>query len=225
MKTEKQKLARGLRERGYSVREIAARLSVSRSSVSRWVREVPLSAEQQQTLNLRNPAITGHCAGAQTNKKQGEERRKSWRQEGRKQAKAKDPLHMAGCMLYWGEGDKSRNTMGISNSDPQLLRLFLTFLKTCMGVDESAITMRLHVHTDLVSVEESEAFWLRSLGLSHNNLRKAIVNHTSKASKARRSGSLKYGTCRLVVNHTPIVQRIYGALQEYANFQGNNKIF
>lgn len=225
MKPEKQKAARRLRKQGCSVREIAARLEVSRGSVSRWVRAVPLTSDQQRVLKLRNPAVTGHLAGAETNKRKGEERREKWRQEGRLQAKEADWLHVAGCMLYWGEGDKSRNMAGMSNSDPELLKLFLRFLKECMGVEDANISVRLHVYTDRASVEESEAFWLKILGLPPKSLRKTVVNNVSRASKGKRKRSLKHGTCRLLVTKTEIVQKIYGALQEYGAFQGNDSIF
>jgi hypothetical protein len=34
-----------------------------------------------------------------------------------------DSLFIAGCMLYWAEGDKSRNSVRMANSDPEVLRL------------------------------------------------------------------------------------------------------
>jgi hypothetical protein len=40
----------------------------------------------------------------------------------------------------------------------------------------------------------------------------------SKYSKRKRVGRLPYGTCRLSVHSTAIVQHIYGAIQEYAGF-------
>lgn len=36
-------------------------------------------------------------------------------------------LHLAGCMLYWAEGAKSRNTIEFANSDPNMVRLFCRF--------------------------------------------------------------------------------------------------
>lgn len=46
-------------------------------------------------------------------------------------AAERDWLHVAGCMLYWGEGNKGKNDLAITNSDPDLLRLFLRFLREC----------------------------------------------------------------------------------------------
>jgi hypothetical protein len=44
-------------------------------------------------------------------------------------------------------------------------------------------------------------------------------NVYSKHSKKRRKNKLPYGTCRLVVHDTALVQSIYGAIQEYAGFE------
>ena len=45
MKLDEQQKAVALRKRGYSMREISERLHVSKSSVSLWVRSVPLSPQ------------------------------------------------------------------------------------------------------------------------------------------------------------------------------------
>ena len=44
------------------------------------------------------------------------------------------------------------------------------------------------------------------------------MNVYSKYSKRKRVGNLPYGTCRVVVSRTRIVQTIFGAIQEYAGF-------
>jgi transposase len=55
MKTREQEEAQRLRrEEGLSVREIQRRLNVAKSSVSLWVRDVPLTAEQLERLRRSN---------------------------------------------------------------------------------------------------------------------------------------------------------------------------
>ena len=49
-------------------------------------------------------------------------------------------------------------------------------------------------------------------------LRKSTVNVYSKYSKKKRKGRLPYGTVRVCVHSTKIVQQIYGAIQEYGGF-------
>jgi hypothetical protein len=45
------------------------------------------------------------------------------------------------------------------------------------------------------------------------------VNVISKQSQRKRSNILPYGTCRVVVSRTRVVQSIYGAIQEIGGFE------
>ena len=54
-------------------------------------------------------------------------------------------LHQAGCMLYWAEGAKSRNSAKFANSDPPMMLLFRRFLTTALGVDRGEIRMSINV--------------------------------------------------------------------------------
>jgi transposase len=53
MKLELKSKAIGLRETGLSYRQITEQLGVSKSTVSLWVRHVPISREQQDRLKQR----------------------------------------------------------------------------------------------------------------------------------------------------------------------------
>jgi hypothetical protein len=63
---------------------------------------------------------------------------------------------------------------------------------------------------------EVEEFWLDIAGLSRSCLRNSVVNVVSRSSKGKRVNKLPWGTCRVMVNDTLLLQRIYGAIQEYA---------
>jgi hypothetical protein len=49
-------------------------------------------------------------------------------------------------------------------------------------------------------------------------LNRSAVNAYSRASKRRRLGKLPYGTVRISVCDTEVVQTIYGSIQELAGF-------
>ncbi|HEX7144011.1 MAG TPA: hypothetical protein VF225_01770, partial [Gaiellaceae bacterium] len=62
MATERRTKARELpRQQGMSMKAIATEVGASLSSVSRWVRDVELTEEQQTTLELQ--AFNGHVKG------------------------------------------------------------------------------------------------------------------------------------------------------------------
>ena len=66
---------------------------------------------------------------------------------------------------------------------------------------------------------EIEQFWLDQLRLPRTQLRKTILNNYSKHSQKKRKNKLPYGTCKLVLNSTQVVQTIYGSIQEYGGFE------
>jgi transposase-like protein len=218
MKTELRALARRIRaEEGASINEIARRTGAAKSSISRWVRDVELTADQLETLRIR--AYNGHVKGRTMNAALRREARLLAQEDGRLRASRGDPLLLAGCMLYWAEGAKGRNQVRLVNSDPELIRFFVKFLRECFSVDDDEMRLRCNLFADHVERQRDvEQFWLDTAGLPQSRLGRSTVNRYSKYSKKKRQNRLPYGTCELSVSRTRIVQAIYGAIQEYAGF-------
>jgi hypothetical protein len=123
-------------------------------------------------------------------------------------------------MLYWAEGTKGRNSVQMSNSDPELLSFFAGFIRRHFGVEGEGFRIHCNLFADHITHQrEVEQFWLRVLSLPQASLRKSIVNTYSKYSEKKRANKLPYGTCRLAVHSTRIVQTIYGSIQEYGGFE------
>ena len=92
-----------------------------------------------------------------------------------------------GCMLHWAEGSKDRNRVVFTNSDPEMLRAFLRFLRFLRGpceVSDERIGLSINCHLNNgLSLAEIEAWWLAELGLPASALRAATVNRPSSASR------------------------------------------
>jgi transcriptional regulator with XRE-family HTH domain len=218
VKPDKRAEARRLRsERGMALRAIAEQLGVSKGSVSLWVRDIELTAEQQAELLAKNPALNGQMLGMRVRRERCRQRRIEAQDHGRALARQGDPVHRGGCMLYWAEGSKGRNTVQLVNADAGLLETFLTFLRICYAVPDDAVTFSVNCFLgNGITLEQIQHWWLARLALPHSCLRRAVVNRPSSASKRRKGNVLPYGTARLGVHSTFIVQSIYGAIQEYA---------
>jgi hypothetical protein len=146
--------------------------------------------------------------------------RKSYQAEGRALARERDGSYAAGCMLYWAEGDKQRNSVRLSNADPEVLVFFAGFLRTHFGVRDEQMNVYCNLFADHVERQgEIERYWLERLGLPSSCLRKSMVNVYSKYTAKKRSNKLPYGTCKLAVHSTRILQTIYGSIQEYGGFE------
>jgi hypothetical protein len=122
-------------------------------------------------------------------------------------------------MLYWAEGDKARNSVRLANSDPALVRYFAAFLRAYFAVEDERFRVTCNLFADHEPRQrEIEQFWLETLSLSPASLCKSIVNRYSRYSQKKRKNKLPYGTCRVSVHNTEIVQTIYGSIQELGRF-------
>ena len=216
---EREAARRLRRDEGRSIKEIADLLHVSPSSVSRWTADITLAPAFIEALRARNPAVNGRLEGTREQSAAKRAARLAAQERGRQLARNPTRLHLAGCMLYWSEGSKDRTAVMLTNSDPDLLALFVRFLRKCYAVppERIALTVNCHLNNGL-ELAEIEAWWLDRLELPPRSLRKATVNSPSRASRWRRN-VLIYGTARVAVYSTAIVQSIYGAIQEYAGIE------
>jgi transcriptional regulator with XRE-family HTH domain len=221
MKPRQRAAARVLRrEHGLPLGAIAIRLGVAKSSVSRWTRDIELTSEQHAALRALNPLYNPQLRGQQGRRASAMAARSNAQRHGRELARRGDTLHLQGCMLYWAEGAKSRNTVIFTNSDAAMMRLFLLFLRECYGVPDERVGLSVNCYeTNGLRSPEIVEWWLRTLGLPGSCARTPTVNRPSAASKRRRGNVLPYGTARLVAHSTFVVQSIYGAIQEYGGFQ------
>jgi hypothetical protein len=187
-----------------------------------WTSDIGLTAEQQDR-NLRGPEgpLNPDRArrAALTWSRRCREKRAAYQEEGRRRARQGKPLHQAGCMLYWAEGAKARNTVKFVNSDPQMVWFFRRFLTEALAVEVDKIAMSLNVYTtNGLTIEEIERYWLELLELPDTAVRKHTLNHLPTSSSGKAKNKLPFGVCALVVNSSRAVQHIYGAIQEYGGF-------
>jgi hypothetical protein len=207
--------ARRLRaEEGMPMKQIAARLDVSVGSVHLWTKDIEVSPEHERR-NLARARVTASRSWQAKNRA----RRLAFQREGRERARSGDLLHRAGCFLYWAEGAKSRSTVGFANSDVNMVRFFVRFLRESLEVPEGKIRVNFNVYTgNGLSIDQIERYWLNALELDASCLRTHIVNHFPTSSSGKKRNRLPYGVCFVKVHSTRLVQHIYGAIQEYAGF-------
>ena len=208
--------ARRLREmEGLPIKVIAKRLGVSPSSVHLWTSDIEISPEHS-ARNLKRSRTAFAATWAEVHR----ERRRAFQEEGRRRARSDDPLYRSGCMLFWAEGSKDRNQLKMCNSDPHMLAFFRRFLTESIQVDPGTIRIRLHVYLgNGLSLRQIEEYWLNALDLPRSCLRKHSINPLPTSSSGKKRNKLPYGVCTLTVNSTQVVQQIYGAIQEYAEFE------
>ncbi len=85
-------------------------------------------------------------------------------------------LEIAGVMLYWAEGYKSKNAnwVDLANSDPKIIEVFLNFLRKTYEVDERKFRVLLYCYADQ-DVRKLINFWSELTGVPSRQFIKPYI--------------------------------------------------
>jgi hypothetical protein len=141
-------------------------------------------------------------------------KRRHYQEIGRQDASTMPPIHREGCLLYWAEGTKNKESACFTNSDPDMMRFFARFLVECYGLDPNGFKLQLNCYLNNgLTLGDIQEFWKDVVGITNRDyeFQYCTVKDGSNSKRKR----LKYGICQLRVNNVEVVQRIYGSIQEY----------
>lgn len=171
-----------LRRQGFSVEEISMRLAVAKSTAYVWVKDQVLSAVAQDRLMGRG--IHGRAKGAATNRKKRlallRGIQMSVRGEFGQLDVSKKLAKLLCAMLFWCEGNKDLSSVSFTNSDPLLMRTFLTLLRQSFMLDPAKFRVCLHLH-EYHSEKTQKRFWSRIMKIPEKYFMKSYLKpHTGK---------------------------------------------
>lgn len=217
-KFEKRLEARKLRRKGHSIRSIAMRLGVSKSSASVWCKDLKLTPKQKERL-LKNAIKAGHkgrMLGAEMNRRKKEERIAFHRNAGKKTINrlSKRDLLMAGIALYWGEGNKSeKSKLGFANSDPDAVRFMYGWFQKSMGVKKQEFMPRIFINKiHSARITKVIKFWSSLLNLPIEQFGKPVLIKT-RQKKVYENHDNYYGVLALGVKRgTDLKYKILGLI-------------
>ena len=216
MKLNEKIEARKLRLEGCSVLEIAKKISVAKSSVSVWVRDIELTEKQKQLLYLRNKCSLAKLNGAKANHDAAEVRHLKFRHDGYKWAEKDESFRLV-CALYWGEGKRSgrRNSFAVSNADPSMLNMIVNWI--CEQNYKFRFTVQCYLNNGLSESNISE-WWLSKINkLAIENFTKFQICTINRASQQKKIGSLPYGTATVMVHKTELFYNVMGGIDYLRN--------
>lgn len=155
--------------------------------------------------------------GPEAISKRAKEKRLIWLRQGIEDAKnTKDPEHAMGCMLFWAEGGKRRNSVQFTNCDSRMMKFFIDFIRKFYQVDKSSIRIEIRSYVSNKKEEKRiNDFWINTLGLCNENIYRHFIGIDKRGGKCLK---YEYGTCQIRICNTELAQRLYGAIQYYAKF-------
>jgi hypothetical protein len=185
---DKSELGRDLRRPGRSYREITDLIPVKKSTLATWCREVVLSAEQHGAIKARTGSVVGIPRDTQWKRRQEVE---LIRAQASLEAEhlVEDPLWSSGVTLYWGEGFKTQNQLGMANADPYALRMFINWADRYLQ-PSTGFRARLNLHAN--DEPTARVWWASELSLPLSDFTKSFIKPDGTG---HRKNHLPSGVC------------------------------
>jgi len=204
------------RKQGKSYSQIKKILKVSKSTLSLWLRNHPLSEQRIRELRDWNEQRIEKCR--ETKRKKKEQRFKNFYRE---QKRIIFPLnhrelYLVGLFLYWGEGTKSRPTeLSVSNTDPSIIKFFITWFTKLLKIPKEKLKIHLHLYEDM-DIKKEIQFWVKILKMPIKQFMKPYIKKSS--SKAiNHKGGFGHGTCNLRVGNARLSEKILMGIKATAD--------
>lgn len=179
-KSKEKLLAREMRRKGESIREIAKIVEVARSTISTWCRDIELTSEQREVL-IRRDSVggeKGRLIAAELRKAERVSRLEYFANIGLGTVTPPclHELYLIGLALYWAEGSKKRGRVRLCNSDPRLINIYIVWLERCLNVKRSNLTCRVSMNEEhKYRQEEIEKHWSEVVGIPRSQFTKTTL--------------------------------------------------
>lgn len=205
-----------LRKQEMSYSQIKKILKVSKSTLSLWLRDYPLSKERIRELRDCNEQRIERFR--ETMRKKKEKRLKNFYQQEKRFIFPinKRELYLSGLLLYWGEGSKSQLTMlSISNTDPSIVKFFIFWLHKCLGVPKKKLTVNLHLYNDM-NINKEIKYWSEALEIPLKQFTKPYIKKSS-SKRINHKGAFGHGTCQARVCNARLSEKTLMGIKAIAD--------
>ena len=184
-----------LRKMGKSYNEIRMQLKVSKSTLSYWLNDYPLSDEQMKKVRDYNPQRIENFRTTMRLKKVARQEKALERVRKDISKMSKREFFIAGFFLYWGEGTKiGRGEVCLANTDPTMVRCFIRWLKI-LGVSKDKLRIQLSLYKDM-DISHEIRYWSKELDVSLHQFRNPYIKESSLIDITYRNG-FGHGTCNV----------------------------
>lgn len=202
-----------LRKQGKTYSEILKVIPVAKSTLSDWLKSVSLGFVQKQRITQKK--IEAQMKGAKARHDQRVEKQNYLIQNAQNEILkiSNRELWLIGVALYWAEGTKEKESrpgcgVSFSNSDPEMIRLFIKWLKECVHVSSENISADIYIHEshkatiDLVIKKWSDILHVPRSFFKHIYFKKNKIQ-----TKRKNTGVLYIGLLRVNIRASSDLNR------------------
>jgi hypothetical protein len=125
-------------------------------------------------------------------------------------------LKAIGVMLYWGEGCKSEmmKTVDFANSDKDMIKLFLKFLRKICGVDEKRLRVFPYFYANQ-DIKKNINFWSKITKIRKAQFTKPYIRNDFDKNKINK---MPHGLIHIRYADKKLLRIIKNWIEEYKSF-------
>ena len=198
-------VAEAMRRQGHSYSEIQQVVGVSTSSLSLWLRNIPLTEEHRIAIEQRR--VAGRARTTETLRGRRMAREQQIREAARSQIQelAESELFVAGLVAYWAEGAKAKPWMSspsvvFMNSDPGMVQLFLAWLQL-LGIGPDRMSFRVSIH-ESAEVDAAVSFWAGVVEVQAQKFMRSTLKHHKPTTARKNVGGAYHGCLAIRVSRS-----------------------
>lgn len=196
-----------LRKRGLSYGEIKKDVNVAKSTLSLWLKSIPLTPEQRKRLYTNS--ILNMARGAQSQRERRKREIQKILKESEKEIRLPlsfETYRLLGAGLYWAEGRKTSG-FGVTNSDPHFILFMVRWFERIFKISPRDLKAWLNIYPQQDD-QELKQFWSQLTGIPFENFGKSFIK---PANKGYKKNNLYYGTISIKVpKGTDMRYRVFG---------------
>lgn len=214
-----------LRRKGKSYGEINSILGIPKSTLSTWLKDLPISKEVKEN-NINKAKFVWSRNITQFNKIRSEKYKIKEAEIISDYAKeipkfSKDALFWTGLSLFWAEGGKKEKwSIHFVNSDPVIIKTMMLFFKKFCTENDKDFVFRIHLYPN-IDDDKAKLFWSKTVGINNAKFYKSQMGKSGINLGKRKINQLPYGTLHIYINNSLLVKKIKGWLKGLSEIINN----
>jgi hypothetical protein len=208
-----------LRNLGFSYAEIIKEIRVPKSTLSYWLKNIPLDDRGKALLKSR---LIEKQKRGRFSTSIALRARKVFKEKVAFDSAEKEfnivckensfSFFMTGIALYWSSGGKKGNHFQFVNSDPDIILFMIRWIGKYLKVSKKDISFRICIKEAYIS-QNIDNFWARTLLIPKESLKisiqKGIYKNGMHVSQAKTTKNPYYkGSCMMTVSGVAILRKV-----------------
>lgn len=206
-----------LRREGKTYSEILKVVSVAKSTLTIWFKEVNLAKSQVQRITEKR--IAGQKKGAEARRTQRITSSAEIFEKAEREIGVLSPREfwLMGVMLYWAEGSKEKEfrvggRLQFSNTDPYMIIMFVSWLFITFDLTINDIVFEIYIHiTYKDRIEGVKQYWSDITKFPLENFNTVYYKRHNPKTNRKNIGNMYNGVLRVSVKKsTKMLRQITG---------------